>query len=153
MAAEYADAFDATRVENVFCPIHVVDVNDQYIDPLKLTARLPGALIKVFFTLRYWNFKDKQYNSFSAGVVQVQILRAPQAASTSIGKRLVARAGARMISSVQSGDKRASSPDTGSSKKAKLDAAAIEGEQPMMCRSRGRDGSLRSTLPAAPRRH
>ncbi|KAF9495646.1 hypothetical protein BDN71DRAFT_1430863 [Pleurotus eryngii] len=112
MGADYVEAFESTRVNHVFCPIHVVDVNDLYVNPASLAARLPGSLVRVYFTLRYWNFKEKQYNSFSANIVQVQILRTPQANSGSVGKRLVARASSRLAAATQAAGKRPASPQS-----------------------------------------
>ncbi|KAF9495327.1 hypothetical protein BDN71DRAFT_1506882 [Pleurotus eryngii] len=69
----HAEAFHATLIEHVFCPIHVVDVSDKYVKPTNFVTHLPGMLVKVYFTLHYWNFKlkGKSYNSYSANIQQV----------------------------------------------------------------------------------
>lgn len=122
VARMHVDAFHATLLENIFCPIHVVDVNGQYVDPVLFASRLPGALVKVYFTLRYWNFKGKNYNSYSANVQQVQILQAAPTIASSIGKRLVARAGARVaVAGMTAGKRGASLEAEGPEKRARVD--------------------------------
>ncbi|KAF9489728.1 hypothetical protein BDN71DRAFT_1455643 [Pleurotus eryngii] len=117
----HAEAFHAALVEHVFCPIHVVDVSDKYVEPNDFATHLPGALVKVYFTLRYWNFKGKSYNSYSANIQQVHILQAAPTSSLSIGKRLVARASARVAGAGPATGKRGASPDAdGPVKKAKI---------------------------------
>lgn len=82
------------QATHVFQPLHVVDVTDKYVDPALFAKRLPGALVQVFFTLRYWCFKGQNFNSFSAQVDHLVVLQESVAAMAPA----VARPKARRVS-------------------------------------------------------
>ncbi|KAF9495709.1 hypothetical protein BDN71DRAFT_1430762 [Pleurotus eryngii] len=102
----HAKVFHAALVKHVFCPIHVVNINDKYVKPTNFVTHFPNTLVK--------NFKGKSYNSYSANIQQVHILQAAPTSSLSIGKHLVGVCKCKSR-------KRGASPDAdGPVKKAKI---------------------------------
>ncbi|KAG5220804.1 CONSTITUTIVE PHOTOMORPHOGENIC protein [Salix suchowensis] len=70
-----SQAFLHMMESHIFQPLHVFTSTGKRVNSLQFTCRLPGALVKVHFTLHHWHFAKERFDSFNTHPKQIIIIK------------------------------------------------------------------------------
>jgi hypothetical protein len=74
MPAKHKAEFESMKFENVVCPLRVYRDN-VFVEPGEVNEALMDAMVEVYFTIRHFYMREKQFDTFQADIQQIKIIK------------------------------------------------------------------------------